>query len=84
MSVARRLRADAVAVHQHSLRTEGDPECIRILYDEDFLVEAERLLTSVLAPIAMLHPLDATEPACTVGDWCTGCPYEERCERFRW
>jgi len=83
VSVARLLRAVAVAVHQHSLGTEGDPECIRILYDEDSLVEAERLLTSVLAPIAMWHPLDATEPARKVGDWCTGCPYKERCERFR-
>ncbi len=83
VSVARLLRADTVAVHQHSLGTEGDPECIRILWDKDALAGADQLLTSVLEPIAMWHPLDATEPTYTVGEWCTGCPYRERCERFR-
>ncbi len=83
VSVARLLGAEAVAVHQHSLGGDGDPECIRILYDEDALTEAEQLLASVLEPIATWHPLDATDPAYTVGEWCTGCPYQERCERFR-
>ncbi len=83
VSVARLLGADTVAVHQHSLGTDSDPECIRILYDEGSLTQAEQLLTSVLEPVAAWHPLDATEPAYTVGEWCDGCPYRQRCERFR-
>lgn len=81
--VARLFRAETVAVHQHSLGGEGDPECIRIVYDKDALAEAEQLLASVLGPIAMWCPLDATEPAYKVGEWCASCPYRERCERFR-
>lgn len=83
VSVARLLDADSVAVHQHSLGGEDDPECLRIVYDDEALAKAEELLASVLAPIATWHPLDATDPVCKVGEWCTGCPYQERCERFR-
>jgi len=56
VSVARLLRAETVAVHQHSLGGEGDPECIRIVYDKDALAKAEQLLASVLGPIAMWRP----------------------------
>lgn len=83
VSVARLLGADTVAVHQHALGADGDPECLRVVYDAAALTEAEELLASLLAPIATWHPVDATEPAYTLGEWCTTCPYRERCERFR-
>jgi hypothetical protein len=70
-------------VHQHSLGASGDPECIRVVYDPDRLAEAEELLTQVCAPIAAWDPIDATEPGYSVGDWCTGCPYLNRCTNFR-
>lgn len=83
LSVARLLGVDTVAVHQHSLGAPGDPECIRVLYDADRLAEAEELLTTVLSPVALWDPLDATEPAYSVGEWCTSCPFLERCTEFR-
>jgi hypothetical protein len=83
VSTARLLGVDRVAVHQHSLGAPGDPECIRILYDADALAGAEDLLTEVLAPIPGWNPVDATEPPYSVGDWCSGCPFESRCATFR-
>jgi hypothetical protein len=83
LSVARLLGVDTVAVHQHSLGAPGDPECIRIVYDEERLAEAEGLLAQVLAPIAEWDPVDATEPSYSVGDWCTTCSYLNRCINFR-
>lgn len=83
LSVARLLGVDRVAVHQHSLGTDGDPECIRIVYDAGGLVEAEALLEKVLAPVPRWDPLDATEPSYSVGEWCTSCPYLARCTSFR-
>jgi hypothetical protein len=83
LSVARLLRVGTVAVHQHSLGAQGDPECIRVVYDADGLAQAEALLRQVLAPIATWSPVDATEPPYTVGDWCTGCPYQSRCTEYR-
>jgi len=83
VSVARLLRVDEVAVHQHSLGTQGDPECIRIVYDAQSLARAEQLLTQVLAPIAAWNPVDATDPPYTVGEWCTTCPYQTQCTNHR-
>ena len=83
LSVARLLRVDTVAVHQHSLGAKGDPECIRVVYDAQGLVQAEELLTQVLAPIAAWNPVDATDPPYTVGEWCTACPYQSRCINHR-
>jgi hypothetical protein len=83
VSVARLLRVDVVAVHQHSLGAHGDPECIRIVYDADGLAQAEELLTQVLAPIAAWSPVDATDPPYSVGEWCTECPYQARCINYR-
>ncbi len=83
VSTARLVRADAVAVHQHALGTSGDPECIRILYDPQRLAGAEHMLTDMLAPVANWHPLDASQPDYTVGDWCSTCPYLSRCSLFR-
>ena len=83
VSVARLLRVDEVAVHQHSLGAQGDPECIRIVYDARGLAQAEELLTQVLAPIPAWSPVDATDPPYSVGEWCTTCPYQQRCTQFR-
>jgi hypothetical protein len=83
LSTARLLGVDRVAVHQHSLGAEGDPECIRIVYDAEALAGAHDLAAKVLGPVAGWDPLDATEPAYTVGEWCSGCVYQERCARFR-
>jgi len=83
LSTARLLGVDTVAVHQHSLGAGGDPDCIRIVYGADRLAGAEELLTQVLAPIALWDPIDATEPSYSVGEWCTGCPFQARCTRFR-
>jgi hypothetical protein len=83
LSTARLLGVDTVAVHQHSLGTDGDPECIRIVYDADALTRAEELLERVLAPVAGWDPIDACEPSYSVGEWCTRCPYAQRCSRFR-
>ncbi len=83
VGVTRLLRAESVAVHQHSLGGEGEPQCIRIVYDADDLAQAEKLVENLLAPLVTWHPLDASEPSCSVGEWCTTCPYQERCERFR-
>jgi len=83
LSTARLLGVDAVAVHQHSLGAVGEPECIRILYDSDGLAEAEDLLLQVLAPVPMWDPIDATGPSYSVGEWCAGCAYQERCVQFR-
>ena len=83
VSTARLLGVDEVAVHQHSLGASGDPECIRILYDAAGLVEAEELLNRILTPIVGWDPVDATDPSYSVGDWCTGCPYQVRCTTFR-
>jgi hypothetical protein len=83
LSVARLLRVDTVAVHQHSLGAQGDPECIRIVYDADGLAQAEELLTQVLAPIPAWSPIDAMEAPYSVGEWCTECPYQTRCIKYR-
>jgi hypothetical protein len=83
VSTARLLGVDKVAVHQHSLGAAGDPECIRIVYDAGALAVAEDLLAGVLAPIPVWNPVDATEPPYCVGEWCSGCPFESRCTRFR-
>lgn len=83
LSTARLLGVDTVAVHQHSLGAAGDPECIRIVYDAAALAKAEELLTEILAPIALWDPVDATKPPYSVGEWCTGCPYLDRCTQFR-
>ncbi|MEN8238132.1 MAG: PD-(D/E)XK nuclease family protein [Actinomycetota bacterium] len=83
LSTARLLGVDTVAVHQHALGTAGDPECIRIVYDADRLAEADELLMQVLAPIVAWDPVDATQPSYSVGEWCTGCPYQERCTNHR-
>ena len=83
LSTARLLGVDSAAVHQHSLGAVGDPECIRILYDANGLAEAQELLTEILAPVALWDPVDATKPSYSVGEWCTGCPYQQRCTSFR-
>jgi len=83
LSTARLLGVDTVAVHQHSLGAPGDPQCIRVLYDAEGLAEAERVVAAVLAPVPRWDPVDATEPAYSVGDWCTTCAYLERCAGFR-
>lgn len=83
VSAARLLRVDTIAVHQHALGAAGDPKCERIVYDAAALVDAERLLEATLGAVVGWHPLDATKPAFTVGEWCAVCPYEDRCKRYR-
>ncbi len=83
LSAARLLGVDTVAVHQHSLGAPGDPRCIRTLYDAEGLAEAERVVATVLAPVARWNPVDAMEPTYSVGEWCTACAFLERCVGFR-
>lgn len=83
VSAARLLKVGTIAVHQHALGASGDPKCERIVYDAEGLAEAEALLERTLKTVVGWHPLDATQPAFTVGEWCAVCPYEARCKRYR-
>ena len=83
VSAARLLKVDTIAVHQHALGSEGGPSCHRIVYDADGLAEADRLLERTLQTVTGWHPLDASQPEFTVGEWCAVCPFETRCKRYR-
>jgi len=83
VSAARLLNVDTIAVHQHALGAKGEPKCERIVYGAEQLAEAEDLLVRTVETVAGWHPLDASEPSFSVGDWCAVCPFESRCQRHR-
>lgn len=79
LSVARLLKTDTVAIHQHALDAEGGPRCERIVYTTDTLAQTAELLTQAIEPIVNWHPNDALKPQATPGQWCTGCDFRTRC-----
>lgn len=79
LAVARLVKSDTVAVHQHALDAVDGPYCERIVYAADALEAATELLTKSIEPVVRWHPLDATEPEATPGQWCIQCTYRHRC-----
>ncbi|MPZ53697.1 MAG: hypothetical protein GEU79_13360 [Acidimicrobiia bacterium] len=73
---------DQVAVHHHFLRPET-PLCERRIFSELELIKAKKALAEAGRTALSWDPNDPSQPPYTVGDWCTTCPFENRCKRHR-
>lgn len=71
-----------VAVHHHFLRPDI-PVCDRRVFSEPELVEARSTLAEVARIALSWDPVDAAQPPYEVGDWCSTCPFENRCREHR-
>ena len=83
LATAWAVKDSKAAVHVHRLGLQDGPICERTYYDEEGLTEASERLRAAAGRIAAWHPVDATQPDFTVGNWCTWCPVRQRCERHR-
>ena len=72
-----------VAVHLHQLGLPEGPRCVREVYNEERIREAVQRLEEPAVTVANWHPEDATQPPFTVGAWCEGCVFKQRCEEHR-
>jgi hypothetical protein len=79
LAVARLVKSDTVAVHQHALDAAAGPRCERIVYTPETLAAATELLTDAIGSVVTWHPLDALKPTATPGEWCATCDYRFTC-----
>lgn len=76
--------APAVATHIHHLSTAGDePVCDRKVWKRELIQNLATQLGSLAETVAGWNYLDATSPPYEVGDWCSTCPFEQRCRDHR-
>lgn len=76
--------ADSVATHIHRLSTQSDdPVCDRKVWTRDQIGELAAGLLSLAKTAARWDLSDATSPPFRVGEWCSTCPFEQRCRSHR-
>ena len=76
--------APSVATHIHRLFDHGaDPICERTVWERDRIGQWASRLVKLAETAARWNLIDATSPPYRVGDWCSTCPFEQRCRSHR-